>query len=144
MTCIFFGHRDTPKEIEPSLCLTLIDLIENKGVDMFYVGNNGNFDYLVRKNLRLLKEKYQHIDYAVVLAYMPNKIGEIDYIDCADTIYPDGLECVPPKYAISRRNLWMIDNADYVVTYVKYIVGGAARFKELSEKKGKTVINLCL
>lgn len=51
---------------------------------------------------------------------------------------------MPPNYAISRRNMWMIDNADYVVTYVKYIVGGAARFKELSEKKGKIVINLCL
>ncbi|MEE1280075.1 MAG: hypothetical protein UHH95_04505 [Oscillospiraceae bacterium] len=58
MTCTFFGHRDAPKEIEPSLRLALMDLIENKGVDRFYVGNNENFDYMVRKNLRLLKEKY--------------------------------------------------------------------------------------
>ncbi|MEE1280074.1 MAG: hypothetical protein UHH95_04500 [Oscillospiraceae bacterium] len=58
---------------------------------------------------------------------MPKKIGEFDYTDYTDTIYPDGLEGVPPNYAISRRNMWMIDNADYVVTYVKYIVGGAAR-----------------
>lgn len=44
MVCTFFGHKDTPKEIEPTLRSTLIDLIENKNVNVFYVGNNGNFD----------------------------------------------------------------------------------------------------
>ena len=32
MVCTFFGHKDTPKEIEPTLRSTLIDLIENKNV----------------------------------------------------------------------------------------------------------------
>ncbi len=36
----------------------------------------------------------------------------------------------------------MIEHSDYVITYVKYNVGGAARFKELAEKKKKTVINI--
>ena len=36
----------------------------------------------------------------------------------------------------------MIEQSDYVVTYVKYTVGGAAQFKEYAEKKGKIVINL--
>lgn len=36
----------------------------------------------------------------------------------------------------------MIERSDYVVTYVKYTVGGAVRFKELAEKKNKTVINI--
>ena len=40
-TCTFFGHRDTSKEIEPMLKSALTDLIENKRVDMFYVGNEG-------------------------------------------------------------------------------------------------------
>ena len=48
--CTFFGHRDTPKKIEPILKSTLIDLIENKKVDLFYIGNQGNFDYMVRRN----------------------------------------------------------------------------------------------
>ena len=38
MVCTFFGHKDTPKEIEPTLRSTLIDLIENKNVNVFYVG----------------------------------------------------------------------------------------------------------
>ena len=71
MTCTFFGHRSVPKEIEPILVSTLIDLIENKNVGFFYVGNHGNFDFLVRKNLKLLKIDFPHIDYAVVLSYIP-------------------------------------------------------------------------
>ena len=143
MTCTFFGHRDANQEIEPKLRETIIDLIENKNVSNFYVGNNGNFDYLVRKNLKSLKVDYPHIDYAVVLAYMPSEKKEFDLTDYSDSIFPDGLESVPPRFAISKRNEWMIKNSDYVVTYVKYIVGGAAKFKELSQAKEKTVIEIC-
>ena len=39
MVCTFFGHKDTPKEIEPTLRSALIELIENKNVTVFYVGN---------------------------------------------------------------------------------------------------------
>ena len=56
MVCTFFGHKDTPKEIEPTLRSTLVDLIENKNATMFYVGNNGNFDLMVRHQLEELSE----------------------------------------------------------------------------------------
>jgi len=36
----------------------------------------------------------------------------------------------------------MLEQADIVITYVKYIVGGAQKFNALAEKKGKTVINI--
>lgn len=141
-TCTFFGHRDTPKKIEPTLRSTLIDLIENKNIDLFYVGNHGNFDNLVRKNLKLLQLNYPHINHAVVLAYMPREKDKFAHEDYSNTIYPDGLENIPPKYAITKCNRWMIEQSDTVVTYVKYSIGGAAQFKKLAEKKGKTVINL--
>ncbi|MBR1970364.1 MAG: hypothetical protein IKA17_08400 [Clostridia bacterium] len=47
-----------------------------------------------------------------------------------------------PKYAIVKRNQWMIEKSDYVIVYVKQSSGNAAKFKELSEKKGKIVINV--
>ena len=142
MTCTFFGHRDAGKEIEPTLLEVIVDLIENKNVTSFYVGNNGQFDYMVRKILRLIKKSYPQIDYSVVLAYMPREKKELDFYDYSDTIFPDGLENTPPRFAISRRNEWMIKNSDYVVTYVKYIVGGAAKFKSLAQSKGKTVLEI--
>ena len=141
MVCTFFGHRDTPSSVVPLLNSTLVDLIENKKVDSFYVGNQGNFDNLVYLELQKLKKAYPHIRYAVTLAYFPGKKDNISR-QYDSTLYPDGLEAVPRRFAISKRNLFMIEKSDYVVTYVKYLSQGASQFKELAEKKGKVVINL--
>ena len=137
MTCTFFGHRDTPNEKEPILKSTLIDLIENKDVDTFYVGNNGNFDNMVRSVLSELSSIYP-IKFYIVLSYLPKKETE----NSEHTILPDGIEAIPPRLAISYRNKWMIEKSDFVITYVTHSWGGAEKFKELSYKKGKTVINI--
>lgn len=141
MICTFFGHREAPANVEPILKQILIDLIENKQVNKFYVGNQGTFDRIVRKNLKIFKAEYPHIHYAVVLAYMPGKKYDVDY---GDTIFPDGLERVHPKYAIEKRNRWLIDNSDVVVTYVTHSFGGAAKFKKIAERRGKYIINICI
>ena len=139
-SCTFFGHRDCSNDIEHSLRHVLTDLIENKNVNFFYVGNNGNFYYIARKTLQSLKINYPHINYWVVLAYMPCKTQKADYHN--QSIYPEILDNVPRKYAIIERNKWMINKSDYVVTYVKYNFGGASTFKNLAEQKRKKVINL--
>ena len=139
MTVTFFGHRNTPQSVKVKLETVLIHLIEEKGATFFYIGNHGNFDSMVRKTLRELKNKYPHINYAVVLAYMPKEENEVDF---SETIFPEGIEKTPPQYAIIKRNCWMIEQSDVVVTYVRYSVGGAVQFKDLAEKKGKVVINL--
>ena len=137
--CTFFGHRIVPKEIEPTLRSTLIDLIVNHDVKLFYVGNHGEFDAMVRRVLRELSNEYP-IRYYVVLAYMPEKRSGIDPTDCSDTILPEDIETVPKRFAINYRNKWMIDHSDIVVTYVHRSFGGAAKFKELAEKRNKVVI----
>ena len=139
MFCTFFGHKDTPKEIEPTLRSTLIDLIENKNVTVFYVGNNGSFDTMVRHQLEDLSKTYP-ITYSVVLAYLPTEKNKYDNL--TNTIYPEGLETVPKRFAISRRNKWMIQQSDVVVTYVTHTFGGAAQFKELAERQSKDVVEL--
>ena len=55
---------------------------------------------------------------------------------------PEGIESVHPRYAITWRNRWMLDRADFVVTYITHSWGGAAKFAQAAEKKEKTVINL--
>lgn len=142
MTCTFFGHRNVPNETEPTLRSTLVDLIENQGADLFYVGNHGEFDAMVRRVLRELSAQYP-IKYHVVLAYMPEKRDEFQTEDYSDTILPDGIETVPKRFAINYRNKWMIERVDCVVTYVVRDVGsGAAKFKKLAERKGKSLIEL--
>lgn len=141
MTCTFFGHRYVQKEIEPILRSTLIDLIENHGAELFYVGNQGGFDAMVTRALRELSDRYPIRAYTV-LAYLPT--GENDAsVDILPTILPEGIETVPRRFAISFRNRWMIMQSDFVVTQVtNHIASGAAQFKSLAEKQGKAVINL--
>ena len=117
-TCTLFGHRECPDSIKPQLKEILIDLITNHNVDMFYVGNQGRFDSIVRGVLRELKVEYPQINYAVVLAYMPGK--QTEYDDYSDTILPEGIESVYPRYAISWRNNWMIHRSDYLVVYITH------------------------
>lgn len=140
MVCTFFGHRDCPETIKPKLWATLIDLIENYNVNMFYVGNQGQFDAMVHSTLKKLKQEYPHIDYAVVLAYMPRKPSKHE--DYSDTIFPEGLETVHPHYAITWRNNWMIKQSDYTVTYITHSYGGAAKFSKKTKTAMKNVINL--
>ena len=137
MNCTFFGHRDVPREKDPIIKSTLIDLIENKNVDTFYVGNNGNFDSMVCSVLSELSDKYP-IKFYIVFSYVPKRKTENSEL----TILPEGIETVPPRFAISYRNKWMIEQSDYVVTCVSRSWGGAAQFKELAEKKGKSLINI--
>ena len=138
-TVTFFGHRDTPKEIESALRLTLIDLIENKNATVFYVGNHGNFDAMVRRQLEDLSKIYP-IKYYVVLAYMPGKNDTPD----EHSLLPGGIEAVPRRFAINYRNKWMLNKSNIVITYVTRPIGGAWEFKRMAEKQGKVNINLII
>ena len=139
MTVTFFGHKDTQKSIETVLRANLIDLIENYGATEFYVGNNGKFDVMVYRQLEELSQIYP-ITYSIVLAYLP--VEKNKYFDFTNTIYPEGIETVPKRFAISRRNKWMIQRADVFVTYVTNNFGGAYQFKSIAEKEGKRIIEL--
>ena len=140
--CIFFGHRDCPEMIKPRLREVLIDLITNHGVDMFYVGHQGQFDAYVHSELKKLKLDYPQTNYAVVLAYMPGKKTEYD--DYSDTMLPEGIESVHPHYAIFWRNNWILKQSDYVVTYIPHSWGGVAQYVSKAKKQGKMVIELAL
>lgn len=139
MICTFFGHRFVKDEIFSTLNLTLVDLIENHNVKLFYVGNHGGFDSMVCRALQNLSKRYP-IQYYIVLSYMPTKKNATEDLN---TILPDGIERVPKRFAISYCNQWMIRQSDYVVTYVTRTIGsGAAQFKEKAQKQGKVVIEL--
>ena len=139
-TCTFFGHRDCPASVKPRLRDVLVDLIKNHSVDTFYVGRQGAYDAMVRSILKELAQIYPHIRYAVVLERMPQKRDDLG--DYSDTMLPEGIETVHPRFAISWRNKWMVQQSDYVVTYITHPFGGAAQFAEQANHHKKTVINL--
>lgn len=138
-TCTFFGHKECPDSVVASLQEVLLDLIVNEGVGCFYVGNNGRFDAMVHHQLKDLVLQFPNLHYAVVLAYLPTNPQNADY---SDTMFPEGLESVPPRYAIAWRNRWMLARSDIVVAYVTHSWGGAARYVQLASRQGKAVVNL--
>ena len=140
-TCCFFGHKDTPESVKDDLYAAIEKLIAECGVETFYVGNQGSFDFYTRAALRQMQKKYPHIRYAVVLAYMPGQ--QTEHEDHSDTMLPEGIEEVHPRYAIDWRNRWMLRESQYVLCYIHHHWGGAAKYVQAAQCHGKTVINLC-
>lgn len=90
----------------------------------------------------VLQSTSLNIQYFIVIPYMPKITSSNE--DYSNSIFPTEVALSLPKYAIPKRNIWMIDKSDYVITFVKYNSNGAYKYKVLSEKKGKSVINLCI
>ncbi len=135
-TCTFFGHRDTSSSIKEALKQCIIDLIDG-GVDNFLVGSKGNFDRLVQAVLRELTTENYEFAYSVVLAYLPSSNTNTEHT----VMYPN-FENVPKRYAIDRRNSYMLKQANIVVGYVLGPTGGAYKFFNKAIRQGKQVINI--
>ena len=73
--------------------------------------------------MRRQKAVYPHITAILVLAYLNRETDTSRY---DDTTYPP-LENVPPRYAIVRRNEWMVRESDVVISGVTHGWGGAAK-----------------
>ena len=142
MTCTFFGHSEIRdyNEVASKLYDTVYELVEERGVCDFFVGNNGAFDRMALSVLRQISESH-NIRYAVVLSYL-NRAEDKKLYKSEETIYPELLESTPGRYAIDKRNRWMIDKSQLAVTYVNTCIGGAAKFADVCEKKGLEIIKL--
>ena len=133
-SCTFFGHKICQSDLLPKLENVLEHLICTEKVMRFYVGNTGEFDSIVLTALKQLKKRFP-ISIYVVLAYMP-KVA-VEY-----AVLPEGIEAVPPRFAIDYRNNYMLKQSDVVVCYVITSAGGAAKFCRKAVKQNKRVINL--
>ena len=142
MVCTFFGHKDTPSIIREPLTVLIRELINKRNVNQFYVGNQGKFDSLVYSVLKEIKKECPQIEFCVVLAYMPVRSKELYKDFYEHTIYPEGLEKTPAKFAILKRNEWMIKKSDIVISYVTDRSGNSHKFVEYATKQNKEVINI--
>lgn len=138
MNCTFFGHRDAPSTIKPRLKETIMQLL-NEGIKHFYVGNNGSFDLLAQESLAELANDGLDIKYNIVLSYI-NELAMSGNQQA--TIFPEGQELAIPKFAISKRNEWLLNNSSVVIAYVRYSVSNSYKYIEKARKNGLAVVNL--
>jgi len=140
MVCSFFGHRDAPESIKTQIKQCIVNVIKDKNINTFYVGDKGKFDYMVLQELRSLQQEHPYIKYTIILSKLPDKNDNIFCCDENNSMFPVELEKTPPRFQIDRRNMWLINNADIFITYVIHSWGGAAKYKEIAQKRGKCVI----
>ena len=58
-----------------------------------------------------------------------------------EIIYPE-IENTLPKYAISKRNEWMVRECDLLIAYVTHGWGGAAKTLRYAIKHDKAFVNV--
>ena len=138
MIVTFCGHAQLPQNsgVEKWLYAVTEKLIE-QGAASFYLGGYGDFDILAASVLKSQKRQHPQIQRILVLAYLGTRQDVSDY---DGTLYPP-LEAVPRRFAIPRRNRWMVDAADVVVACVLHDWGGAAATLRYARQKGKRIIS---
>ena len=129
--CTFAGHAKiyNANTIETKLKKEIINLIENHGVTTFYNGGKGDFDRMCANCVQNLRSDYPFIKSYLILAYIPttkNKHNSDFYKKFDEIIYPN-LEKIPPKFAIIKRNEWMINKSNFLIAYVQHNWGAPTK-----------------
>lgn len=111
-----------------------------------YLGGYGDFDEICAHACKELKQERKDIEIVYVTPYISlsaqAKIKEMQRLGLCDTsIYPP-IENVPPRFAISKRNEWMIKNADLIIAYVSHNYGGAYKSLQAAKRSNKKIINI--
>ena len=139
MNCTFFGHKDTPLNVKEKLKVAILDLVDNHGVKNFLVGNNGNFDSMAQRVLKEVIRSRDDVTFSIVLS----RIDEKALTDNQEmTVFPEQLENVLARFAISKRNDWLIKNSDFAITFVKYTCTNAYKLMNKALKRGLFVVNI--
>ena len=146
--CTFAGHREVfSSSIEADIDCALEEIIQTDDDFIFYSGGMGEFDKMCSSAVRSIKRCHPKLDISLVavLPYMMNSVNtNRDYYETYfdDILIPAELADVHYKAAISRRNQWLVDHSDYLISYVYRDFGGAYTTLNYAARHGKEIINL--
>lgn len=149
MIITFVGHSTVKNynETRRKLALLLEKVVSEYDEDVYcYCGGYGQFDSMCAAICTNLKRSNFKVKVCYITPYITEqhqrKIKE--YLQCNmydEVIYPP-LETIPLKFAISKRNEWMVSQADIIIAYVTHTYGGAYTTLRYAERKKKKIINL--
>ena len=147
MIIAFAGHSTIPMRDDVKRAVKE-QILKKLGVEPIkcYIGGYGSFDEICAQACRELKREHKNIEIVYVAPYFrlseQEKIKDMQRYGLCDTsIYPP-LESVPPRFAISKRNEWMMKSADFVIAYVKRDFGGAYNSLQIAKRNKKQIINI--
>ena len=137
------GERDKVKGAVKEVLKAV--LAENEAVTC-YLGGYGDFDALCAAACRELKQEFSGMEVVYVTPYMTlseqTKMKELLSFGLYDAFVYPPIENTPLKFAISKRNEWMMTNADLVIVYVNRTYGGAYRSLKVAQSRKKRIVNV--
>ena len=146
MIVTFCGHSQytATGEDEQKILSLLTEIIGDHHAAL-YLGGYGSFDAFARQCGRKYKESHPNTKLIFVTPYITidYQKNHLEYNkDFYDEILYPGLEDKPLRFAISYRNKWMVEQADYVIAYKTHERGGAYQTFKQAQRKKKPLFNI--
>lgn len=142
MIITFCGHADyIEKPDDEKNMLHLFHSLIGQSKVCFYLGGYGNFDKFALK----CATKYKSLNLQAKTIFVTPYI-DIGYKKLRndkhlydEILYPN-IENSPKKFAIVRRNEWMAQQSNYLISYVYHNFGGAYKTLQYAKKNNISII----
>lgn len=141
-TCFLFGHRDAPYDLQPHIEAAVEYHYTELGIRQFIVGGYGNFDRMAAGAVKAVKHRHRDIGLSLLIPYHPAERHTEIPPGFDGTLYPEGMESVPRKFAIVRANQYIVKNADTIICYVKHLGNTRALLEQAQKRSDLYVQNL--
>lgn len=146
MIITFCGHAEFRKttEYEQKILAFLENLVGDQPADM-YLGGYGAFDSLAYDCCKKYQDNHPNISLIYVTPYMTVEYQQ-NHLEYQKTIYDSiiypEIQDKPIKFAISYRNKWMVEQADFVICGISHDWGGAYQTYQHAKRKKKPIFNV--
>lgn len=143
--CSAFGHSNFYANVQDVLRDIVSELVTEYEVTVFMTGGIGNFDAGFCQTVREIKALIKDVQLILVKPYFSNELNtNREYYNTFfdDVVVPNELLGVHYKSAIQKRNRWMVDRSDFVISGVYRDFGGAFQTIQYASKAGKKVIDV--
>jgi len=109
----------------------------------FYLGGYGDFDGVCYNVLKKIKQDKGAIKIIFITPYINETYAKLKiYKNMYDEIIYPEIENCPKKFAIERRNFWMIKKADFLICYIKRNYDGAYKTYKYAKTHGIPFLNI--
>ena len=121
-----------------------IDLIKNKGVNVFYLSDTAGINDVCSFALKVLSLNYPNIKTYVVIPRVTkrNMKPPLYYYFMFDGVIDLDLKDKYYKDAVMKSNEWMVDNSDYIITHMHMNYGRAYKILKYGKEKEKQIIRI--
>ena len=146
MKIAFFGHSCfQASEALAKQLVSLLECVTGEREVEFYLGGYGEFDAFALECCKTYRSSHKNASLVFVTPYITHSYQKrhglnkvFDYI-----IYPE-IEDKPKRFAITYRNRWMVESADFVICAISQHRGGAYQAFRYAVRLGKPIYNLLL